>query len=157
MGWPHELRSQHPHPHPRQPDHRSPRSIGDWSSSSSHSLFQLKLGLALRLWAAGFGLDGGVGMGGEVQLGRRREHGGGRVISRPLSHSSPSLFGCSDRRCWEIPAWGVGFRWLRGDQIYGDLNISPGISLPLSQSLTRGVFLALLSCGFSPLERNVQG
>jgi hypothetical protein len=62
--------------------------------------------------------------GSEVQLGRRRGHGGGRV-SLALSHSSPSLSGCSDRRCSEIPAWGAGFRWLQW-----------GISRPLSVSLT---------------------
>ena len=140
MGWPHGLRSQHPHSHPRQPDHQSPWSIGDWS---------------LRLWATGFGLYGGVGMGGEVQLGRRHGHGGGRVS---LVHSlSLSLVSLLLRLLWSVMLrdsdMGAGFCWLRWDQIYGDLTISPGISLPLFQSLTRGVFLALWSSGFSPLER----
>jgi hypothetical protein len=102
MGWLHGLRSQHPQSHPRQPDQRSPRSIVNWSSSSSHSLFQLKLigssfktlrGLA---WTVKT-LSGGVWLGWWRGHGRRglawtavwawRWAG----ISRPLSVSLTHL------------------------------------------------------------------
>ena len=128
-------------------------------------------------------MDGGVGMGGEVWLGRWRGHGWvarfnldggvGMVVggylspSLCLSHSSPFLSGCSGWRCTEISAWGARFRWLRwgiSRALFVSLTCPPLSSIALAMLrdsdigggisvVAVGSDLRLWSCGFTPLER----